>query len=154
MNVNDAHGRLYRVEEMSYPEKQTRNWYKKKSTMFFLQSAAMMMQPVNLEKAVPEQLPASFDSNVEEGTYKRKLPILAKKGAPIWEIEKLMGLQSFSISGAAATSRKSATTNEVNLELTPASLPSSTSDNKGFNLRMVGHNQKRSATQETRVVRR
>ena len=68
MNVNDAHGRLYRVEEMSYPEKQTRNWYKKKSTMFFLQSAAMMMQPVNLEKAVPEQIPASFDSNVEEGT--------------------------------------------------------------------------------------
>ena len=68
MNVNDAHGRLYRVEEMSYPEKQTRNWYKKKSTMFFLQSAAMMMQPVNLEKAVPEQLPASVDSIVEEGT--------------------------------------------------------------------------------------
>ena len=67
-----------------------------------------------------------------------------------------MGLQSFSILGAAATSRsgKSATTNEVNLELTPPSLPPSTSDNKGFNLRMVGHNQKRSATQETRVVRR
>ena len=67
MNVNDANGRLYRVEEMSYPEKQTRNWYKKKSTMFFLQSAAMMMQPVNLNMAVPEQIPASIDNNVEEG---------------------------------------------------------------------------------------